>query len=104
MGEWTGYAQDEGDGAAEMLSGYLGSSVRLFRFIMDPKIRAYLHKQAQIKENIFRPVDTTFAVGYETTFTDGFPYLIINEVHLHVCITALSILAGIISESERQGT
>ena len=77
VNQWSGYAQDEGDEVAKMLSDFLETPVRLFRYISDPEVRNFMRQQ---NKNITIPVETTFAYGYDTTFTDGFPYLIVNEV------------------------
>ena len=73
--DWNGYALDEGDEIAEGLSTFLDREVRLFRFITDDRA-AEQHPGMKIP----RMVDSSFSYGHETTFTDGFPYLIINEV------------------------
>ena len=81
--EWTGVAMDEGNGAAEKLSDFLETPVRLFRFVSDSEIR---HRMP--RERMTRPVNPEFVYGFETTFTDGFPYLIINEVTLSASLSA----------------
>lgn len=75
MAEWSGCAQDEGDEVASKLSSFLEVPVRLFRYVSNPDDRKRLRHEV-----VSIPVDSTFALGYETTFTDGFPYLIVNEV------------------------
>ena len=88
---------DEGDGAAEKLSSFLETPVRLFRFISDAEIR---HRMP--RERITRPVNPEFVYGFETTFTDGFPYLIINEVTLPLsCALFHSSVADVVSEPEK---
>ncbi|GAQ87885.1 hypothetical protein KFL_003850060 [Klebsormidium nitens] len=65
--EWAGQALDEGDDAAAWFSDYLDRPCRLVRFAPD------VNK---------RDVDPTYASGYTTQFTDGFPYLVASEPSL----------------------
>ncbi|KAI5080120.1 hypothetical protein GOP47_0005599 [Adiantum capillus-veneris] len=65
--EWTGSALDEGPDAADWFTRYLGKACRLVRFD---------------SENAVRSVDPDYVVGYNTTFTDGFPLLLISQPSL----------------------
>ncbi|XP_031501425.1 uncharacterized protein LOC116265044 [Nymphaea colorata] len=62
--EWSGSAYDEGDEATNWFSEYLGKPSRLVRFNT---------------ENETRPVDSNYASGYETMFSDGYPFLLISQ-------------------------
>jgi uncharacterized protein len=72
----TCQAVDQGDGAAAWLSDYLGSRVRLVRIADDFK----------------RPVSPDFAVhpDDETSFSDGYPILIIAQASLDDLNTRLA--------------
>ncbi|KAJ7571330.1 hypothetical protein O6H91_01G159500 [Diphasiastrum complanatum] len=65
--EWTGLALDEGGAAANWFSKYLQKPCRLVRF--DP-------------DQSTRPTDKKFANGYQTTFTDGYPFLLVSEASM----------------------
>ncbi|CAN6454482.1 unnamed protein product [Victoria cruziana] len=62
--EWSGSAYDEGNEATRWFSEYLGKPSRLVRFNT---------------ANETRPVDSNFASGYETMFSDGYPFLLISQ-------------------------
>ncbi|KAL6601564.1 hypothetical protein ACP70R_044784 [Stipagrostis hirtigluma subsp. patula] len=62
--EWSGSAYDEGAGAAEWFSTYLGKPSRLVRFKEESEIR---------------PTDPKFAEGYKIKFNDCFPFLIASQ-------------------------
>lgn len=66
---------DEGPEVAEALSEFLEMRVRLFRYIHDENLYQNLHPYRPL-----RNVDPNFAKDQVTTFTDGFPYLIVNQV------------------------
>eukprot|EP00250_Pteridium_aquilinum_P011382 c20027_g1_i1 orf=420-1337(-) len=65
--DWTGSALDEGPIAAEWFTRYLGKACRLVRFDT---------------ENETRATDPAYAEGFSTTFSDGFPFLIISQSSL----------------------
>lgn len=65
--EWAGEALDCGEEAAAWLTKYLGRTCRLARFDLD---------------KAKRPTDAMYADGYETAFSDGFPFLVISEESL----------------------
>lgn len=65
--EWAGEALDCGDAAAAWLSKYLGRTCRLTRFDLG---------------NAKRPTDAMYADGFETAFSDGFPFLVISQESL----------------------
>ncbi|KAF8408569.1 hypothetical protein HHK36_004632 [Tetracentron sinense] len=62
--EWSGSALDEGAEASEWFSNYLGKPSRLVRFNAASETRV---------------VDPQYAHGYKTTFTDGFPFLMLSQ-------------------------
>ncbi|OAY71176.1 Mitochondrial amidoxime reducing component 2 [Ananas comosus] len=62
--EWSGSAFDEGDEASEWFSNYLGKPSRLVRFNTSSQTRA---------------VDPSYALGYETMFSDGYPFLLVSQ-------------------------
>ncbi|XP_050233623.1 LOW QUALITY PROTEIN: uncharacterized protein LOC126682105 [Mercurialis annua] len=62
--EWSGSALDEGAEAAKWFSDFLGKSSRLVRFNAASESRA---------------VDPDFARGYNTMFSDGYPFMLISQ-------------------------
>ncbi|MCO5599163.1 hypothetical protein L7F22_053263 [Adiantum nelumboides] len=65
--EWTGSALDEGPDAAEWFTRFLGKACHLVRFD---------------SENARRAVDPAYAAGFNTSFSDGFPLLVISQSSL----------------------
>eukprot|EP00270_Netrium_digitus_P020159 TRINITY_DN819_c0_g1_i2.p1 TRINITY_DN819_c0_g1~~TRINITY_DN819_c0_g1_i2.p1 ORF type:complete len:351 (+),score=58.25 TRINITY_DN819_c0_g1_i2:55-1107(+) len=66
--EWSGTAADCGDDAANWFSQYLGRTSRLVRFHPEKSPR--------------RPIIEVFGQGYESSFTDGYPILLISQASL----------------------
>ncbi|XP_057971510.1 uncharacterized protein LOC131160155 [Malania oleifera] len=62
--EWSGSVFDEGEEAANWFSNFLGKPTRLVRFNAASETRA---------------VDPQYANGFKTTFTDGYPFLMISQ-------------------------
>jgi hypothetical protein len=90
---WSGLAADEGDAAAEYLSAYLGLPVRLVRYIGSAghqrrmgSLQAAAQGEGEGGEALVRETCPEFAVGFETSFADGFPLLLTSEVrHSNHC-------------------
>ncbi|MFT3711063.1 MAG: MOSC domain-containing protein [Archangium sp.] len=68
-------ALDAGDEAAAWLSQRLGRACRLVHFASDVR----------------RAVDTTYALDAQTSFTDAYPLLIVNETSLDALNATLSV-------------
>ncbi|XP_010260737.1 PREDICTED: mitochondrial amidoxime reducing component 2 isoform X2 [Nelumbo nucifera] len=66
--EWSGSAVDEGAEASEWFSNYLGKPSRLVRFNAASETRA---------------VDPAYAHGYNTMFSDGYPFLLLSQGSLN---------------------
>ncbi|MEW5309202.1 MAG: hypothetical protein WDW38_001107 [Sanguina aurantia] len=79
--DWSGEGMDEGDEVAQWFTAYLGTPVRLVR---------YLGRKEGVSDNIrldeptsaVRGIDDKWAVGYETRFSDGYPMLLATEAAL----------------------
>ncbi|CDY29103.1 hypothetical protein HID58_086266 [Brassica napus] len=67
MWEWSGSAFDEGEEAAKWFSDYLGKQSRLVRFNKETECRA---------------TPPQYAVGYSTTFSNTFPFLVSSQASL----------------------
>ncbi|KAG5011876.1 hypothetical protein AAZX31_09G049100 [Glycine max] len=66
--EWTGSALDEGAEASQWFSDYLGKPCQLVRFNSASEVR---------------PVDPDYVKGqHQTTFTDGYPFLLASQESL----------------------
>lgn len=65
--EWAGAAFDEGPDAAEWFTRYLGKPCRLVCFDTD---------------NETRVTDPAYASGFNTAFSDGYPFLLISQASL----------------------
>jgi len=65
--EWSGPALSEGADADEWFSNYVGKPTRLVRFDTG---------------NATRPTDPDYAIGYNVSFTDGYPFLLISQASL----------------------
>jgi uncharacterized protein YcbX len=66
--EWSGPAHDEGVGASDWFSSYLGKPSRLVRFSTSSEIR---------------PVDVKYAQGHKVMFSDGYPFLVVSQGSLN---------------------
>ncbi|CAI5463888.1 unnamed protein product [Closterium sp. Yama58-4] len=64
---WTGRALDAGEDAAQWFSSVMGRPVRLVRFDT---------------AHVVRPTSADFADGFQTSFADGYPMLLISQPSL----------------------
>ncbi|KAF5838866.1 MOSC domain-containing protein [Dunaliella salina] len=83
--EWQGMGLDEGYEAARWFSGVLGFDCRLVRYVGKSRMpsAAYLPAFAGLDGQITtRPTDPDYAAGFETSFADDFPILLVSEEDL----------------------
>ncbi|CAI5524502.1 unnamed protein product [Closterium sp. Naga37s-1] len=72
---WTGRALDAGEDAAHWFSSVIGRPVRLVRFDT---------------AHVVRPTNAAFAEGFQTSFADGYPMLLLSQPSLSLLNARLS--------------